>query len=317
MKGRKPHPAPRHSRDEPSPYPLISLAPHSDLRSEAVNDLMQEVFHYRYNSALSLESARGSGFTFETESHYDALGNYVSAFVFCVMKEVCNLREVWLPPHHPQFCVFQSQDWGTNTSKALIIIPGKSEIGLGIWSRKICINEGLAAGSMLSYVTRAQSEGYSVLIMNCNAHTSTLPTNESNAEATWKSCLPQCKAASVYIVAHSWGGKCTLHLLKTCFNDVSRRVVGIAFTDSVHKTVADLPRLASEFLKNKAVNWIKSQRPVDTLLSDKLRSKDGCENRSAGTDIHEYTSSSAIDCVFTYLSLCVRRTTVRPGLRPR
>lgn len=317
MKGRGGKRPIKPEIEEANPYPMLQITPESQLRSESVNEVLQAVFHYRFGPSLSLEAESGSGFVFEGEAHYEALGSYVTAFVFCILKEICGLMETWLPANHPQYCVFQSPDWTSNTSKAMVLIPGKGKVGLGLWSRKICTNDGLNAGSMLSYVTRAQAEGYSILVMNCNARTSTITSNESNAEATWRACMPRCKAGSVYIVAHSWGGKCTLQLLRTCFSDISKRVVGIAFTDSVHKTVVDLPRPAADFLKSKAVNWVKSTKPVDQQVADKIRAKDGCENRSAGTMVHEYTSSSAIDCVFGYLGTCVRRVPVRPGLRPR
>ena len=317
MKGRGLQRPSHPEREETSPYQAMQITPDSGMRSEAVNELLQAVFHYRFGPSLSLESDSGAGFTFEGEQHYEALGTYVNAFVFCLLKEIAGLVEVWLPANNPQYCVLQSQDWTSNSNKAMVLLPGKGKVGLGQWSRRICVNEGLNAGSMLGYVTRAQAEGYSVLVMNCNARTSTLATNESNAEATWRACMPLCKAGSVYIVAHSWGGKCTLQLLKSSFVDVSKRVVGIAFTDSVHKTVSDLPRPAAEFLKSKAVNWVKSLKPLNQPVADKARAKDGCENRSAGTMVHEQTSNSAIDCVFNYLGTCVRRAPARPGLRPR
>ena len=193
MKGRGLQRPSHPEREETSPYQAMQITPDSGMRSEAVNELLQAVFHYRFGPSLSLESDSGAGFTFEGEQHYEALGTYVNAFVFCLLKEIAGLVEVWLPANNPQYCVLQSQDWTSNSNKAMVLLPGKGKVGLGQWSRRICVNEGLNAGSMLGYVTRAQAEGYSVLVMNCNARTSTLATNESNAEATWNtsSLTPQ------------------------------------------------------------------------------------------------------------------------------
>lgn len=51
----------------------------------------------------------------------------------------------------------------------LIIIPG-TRTQAGIWSRSLCIDEGLNIGSMIPYVEKALQYGYGIIISNPNSN---------------------------------------------------------------------------------------------------------------------------------------------------
>ena len=60
----------------------------------------------------------------------------------------------------------------------------------------------------------------------------------------WDNFLRRCPAKRVVIVAHSAGGAGTLHLVRHRFEEVKRRVTGIAFTDAVHRFLhTDTPEM--------------------------------------------------------------------------
>jgi pimeloyl-ACP methyl ester carboxylesterase len=50
----------------------------------------------------------------------------------------------------------------------------------------------------------------------------------------WENFIQKAPARRIDIVAHSYGGIVTVHLMKTFLNDFQKRVQKIAFTDSVH-----------------------------------------------------------------------------------
>ncbi len=102
------------------------------------------------------------------------------------------------------------------------------------------------------------------------------------------------------IVAHSYGGVCTLALLNQRKDEVLHRLCFVAFTDAVHSvSKRDAPevRLA---LKAKAVNWVQSAEPIDARMPA-LEDNSGCRCVSAGTTSHEATSSRAMQSVFAYI----------------
>ena len=74
--------------------------------------------------------------------------------------------------------ILVSHDWQT-ASKLLVIIQNASGSLLGIFSRTLCLDEGLSKGSVLPYVDRAIQQGYAVMILrpNTNSVASEVTTN--------------------------------------------------------------------------------------------------------------------------------------------
>ena len=81
----------------------------------------------------------------------------------------------------PATSVLASADWIT-ASKLLLIIQNASGSMMGIFSRSLCLEQGLSKGSMLPYVDRALSLGYGVIILRPNANSVII--NEQPPEVT-------------------------------------------------------------------------------------------------------------------------------------
>lgn len=79
--------------------------------------------------------------------------------------------------------VLASRDW-TSASKMLIIIQNASGSIMGIFSRSICIDQGLSKGSMIPYIARAVQEGYAVLILRPN--TNSVPVTDEQGHVVSK-----------------------------------------------------------------------------------------------------------------------------------
>ena len=127
-----------------------------------------------------------------------------------------------------------------------------------------------------------------------------IPLNSSPEEHTlyvWDNFVANSRAKDILIVAHSYGGVCTMELLASRASQVISRVRCIAFTDSVHMFRHDLSPEAVQFLRTKVCNWVASDTALDTFISDNGA---GVLCVSSGHKKHEWTSSSAIHSVFKY-----------------
>ena len=122
---------------------------------------------------------------------------------------------------------------------------------------------------------------------------------KQHTENVWENFISRAPARNICIVAHSCGGVCSLHIIKTFFREVVQRVKGIALLDSVHKTVAELNIDQRKFFEKTAKNWKKSQKPLGTKVSPGR--DEGCACVSAGDPRHEYTAASSFPEVFPFL----------------
>jgi len=168
----------------------------------------------------------------------------------------------------------------------------------------LCINDDLNIGSILPYLERCKKEGYSVIVFNPNQNEGPLekvdilcssflvnakvpkkavkeakiPGSESNAfhcVYVWDNFVMKASATTISIVAHSAGGACARILAERRDVEVSKRVCGIAFTDSVHGDGGS----AGHFIQKRCRNWVTSRRPLDTPVAKR---KNDCLCVSAG-----------------------------------
>jgi len=70
---------------------------------------------------------------------------------------------------NPSTTILATQDWQT-AAKLLLIIQNSSGSMMGIFSRSLCLEQGLNKGSMIPYVERALAVGYGILILRPNAN---------------------------------------------------------------------------------------------------------------------------------------------------
>jgi len=119
----------------------------------------------------------------------------------------------------------------------------------------------------------------------------------------WDTFVAHAAAKDVVIVAHSYGGCCTMGLVRQRFPEVERRVCAVAFTDAVHDIKPSDEKEHVKFMQRVSVNWLGSKLPLDTPLP----SRDGCKRVSAGHETHEFTSGSAQSSVFAFLESSLRK----------
>jgi len=205
--------------------------------------------------------------------------------------------------------IFVSRDLIDNKDKLLLLIQGSGAVRPGQWARSVVINDSLEVGSMLPYVSRAQKEGFSVVIFNPNENYAQDENNsktvikgnetpEKHSQYVWKNVVSQSPAKEVKIVAHSYGGISTLSILSNFGKEFKERVKRIAFTDAVHSVIG-LSASNKTWLKQNAINWVTSNKPLDS--EEKGRINSGCPCHSAGTTQHEYTSGISIESVFRWI----------------
>ena len=65
--------------------------------------------------------------------------------------------------------ILVSPDW-VSATKILIIVQNQSGAQLGLFSRSLCLEQGLSKGSMLPYIERAVQEGYAVVVLRPNTN---------------------------------------------------------------------------------------------------------------------------------------------------
>eukprot|EP01022_Parablepharisma_sp_SALTPOND_P006966 TRINITY_DN12827_c0_g1_i1.p4 TRINITY_DN12827_c0_g1~~TRINITY_DN12827_c0_g1_i1.p4 ORF type:complete len:158 (-),score=4.47 TRINITY_DN12827_c0_g1_i1:270-743(-) len=91
-----------------------------------------------------------------------------------------------------------------------------------VWAESTCIYKDMDLGSMIPYINRARSKGYSIIILNPNknvdpvkgeviVHNSSM---KEHCRYVWKNVLiPKCPAKKWYVIAFSAGGYCVHDLL--------------------------------------------------------------------------------------------------------
>jgi hypothetical protein len=284
-------------------------------------------FNYEYKDGKLRNIDNGEPFAFINQSHYNAMGDAIVKHIQDTMKEKFHFEEHFVDSKK-QNNIFLSKDALTNPDKLLIIIQGSGAVRPGQWSRALCINDSLHTGACLDYIEQAMNEGYAVMVLNPN--TVLAPKNEINVEkrdtfltsevtlqnVEWEPIehsssssehviycydeyISKSKAKNICIVAHSAGGSATISLLDARFESL-KNLKAIGFTDSVHFAYKDLSKECKEFLKNSAINWVKSDKPLDTKFE--FRESAGCPEVSAGHTKHENTSSSCQVSLFKFLN---------------
>ena len=79
--------------------------------------------------------------------------------------------------------ILASSDWQTS-EKLLIIIQNAVGALMGIFSRSLCLDQGLSKGSMLPYVERARSQGCAVMILRPNTNSVTISNPDGTSTKT-------------------------------------------------------------------------------------------------------------------------------------
>lgn len=231
----------------------------------------------------------------------------------------------------PSTNILASRNWMT-ASKLLLIIQNASGSMMGIFSRSLCLEQGLRKGSMLPFVDRALVGGYAVLILRPNANSVIsgtqpdgkprkipVPGSESpevHALCVWENVVARNEKAT-HIALLGYGNGAYL-----CKELLSRQMVKSKEDESeLNRIKAFVTIEASEiideddgadiknFLSSVAVNMECNRAPRGYRLAYR-RQKLGCTSISLGlpTGAAEVTNVAeslelALEPVFKYLDV--------------
>jgi hypothetical protein len=278
-----------------------------------------EDFGFAYNEAGELRNIiMNEKFNLQlTQQQYEVFGNFIVEYVTNKMKVDYDMEKVLLPTDatttEPQTDIYMTKNW-KDCEKLLVLIQGSGAVRPGMWARSVCINDGLKNGAVYSYIDAALKDNYGVIVLNPNnnkvrINSKLVPIRGSSSPeehtlSVWDEFISQSNAKDIVIVAHSYGGVCTMNLLEYRNEAILARVRAIAFTDSVHSSYP-LPYTnvkkdpTASYLKERCVNWITSNTPLDTEINVP---KSNCPCVSAGHTKHEYTSASAFPSVMKFIN---------------
>jgi hypothetical protein len=204
--------------------------------------------------------ARGDGgFVWNGQEHYDLLAEAVLQYAESTLVSVGRLVKFELL----RGCnVYHSEDFFTNTENLLVLIQGTGRVRVGVWGCALCINDSMKNGSMVEYVLRAQQKGYAVLVLNpnCQSEEPGSRSKEEHCLTAWDrlvdspadrgdenegSRVGRSPARRICVVGHSYGGVCSVELLKRRQRSFQARVAALALTDSAHSVGGSLAPLGT------------------------------------------------------------------------
>ncbi|XP_050350066.1 FAM172 family protein homolog CG10038 isoform X2 [Nymphalis io] len=238
----------------------------------------------------------------ECQAHYEVLGAAVTEHVYHLLESQENLIKLPIPKGSTEkngTFIFVSQDYDKK-DVLMVLIHGSGVVRAGQWARSLIINDCIESGTQIPYIRQAKAREYGIMVLNSNdnyredkriPHTG---SSEEHVKYVWDEYIPNTKASSIVIVAHSYGGILTVGLADKQKKQFEKRVKAVALTDSVHSYSGI--KISKHLLKVSR-NWIASSSPLDTPM--KTPSSD-IYRVSAGHPKHEMTSSKCIDSVFKY-----------------
>jgi serine/threonine protein kinase len=232
--------------------------------------------------------------------------------------------------------VLASSDWQTS-DKLLVIIQNAVGSLMGIFSRSLCLDEGLSKGTMLPYIKRAQEAGCAVMILRPNTNSVTVTNAETNV--TTKSPIlgsesPEAHALFVWeniitkadnirrIVLLGYGNGASLckdlfvrQMVKSKEDETDvNRIAAVVTIEASTLIETDDPDDVRRDFKSVSVNMQYDAAPRGYRLNYRLE-KLGCVTFSLGLppgksdplEVQNVASSVslAIDPVFAYIALAL------------
>lgn len=113
-------------------------------------------------------------FEFTNQKAYDLLGDVLCDWVQAYMVDHYNMKKLKVPFKEEtakgkgRAPIFKSEDWETNSERALILIQGTGDVRAGYWARSVCMNDTLDLGSVIPDIEFAKSNGFSYIVLNPN-----------------------------------------------------------------------------------------------------------------------------------------------------
>lgn len=164
--------------------------------------------------------------------------------------------------------------------RVLVIIPYREA---GIWSRSICMQQTSAhdnSGSMITYLKKALSENYGVVIMNPAAQ---VCHPSHHVEQAWDQLIAPLDS-DIFVIAFSRGCQYVKHLLNhdNGHGVVQDRVKALALVEPSHYVAESDTYFARRILARRAVAWILSTDIDVGVKIPKGEARHGCVCISAG-----------------------------------
>lgn len=99
-----------------------------------------------------------------------------------MLKERFGLLEHWIPSEDvPAKCdILLTPDWDT-CETLLVILQNHVGSQIGMWSRGMCLSQGLRKGSILSFMEAARDAGFGVIICNPNLNSVTIRMDDGRS----------------------------------------------------------------------------------------------------------------------------------------
>lgn len=274
--------------------------------------------------SLSIER---HGFIWNGQKHYDKLSRAVIREVQSRMVESYEL--IAKPLEDDGSTIFFSSNV-SDADTLIVLIQGSGAVRPGMWANSVCINNDLNSGSMLPVIETATAKGWGILVLDPNSGDKGCI---HHTVSCWEQYVLPSRAAKnrkVLVLAHSNGGKCVMGLLRSHLSSkVLRSVARLAFTDAVHfktsRSHKNTPEVI-DFLANRTIDWVASEKPVNTPLQYASESKnvkeaarryctpyrglgfgDPIPIRSAGHTKHVWTTAKSLKYVMKHLEGGVTR----------
>ncbi|XP_071450127.1 FAM172 family protein homolog CG10038 isoform X2 [Hetaerina americana] len=251
------------------------------------------------------------------QRHYEALGDVITEHVYDLLETEVGLVRLPVPvvPEHPSTFIFATPNALTSDSPLMVLIHGSGVVRAGQWARSLIINDCLQSGTQIPYIKKAREKGYEVMVLNSNENAKVIKgkrvpikgsgSSPAHVSYVWRHYIQGAKSDRVLIVAHSYGGQCTVELAKEMFPSFKSKVVAVAMTDSVHRlSTKNAQEKYAKFLSQVGRNWVSSDKKLDEPESTRGGDIDWV---SAGTMKHEMTSWSCIESVFAFFEESLQR----------
>lgn len=223
----------------------------------------------------------------------------------------------------PSADILVSQDW-TEKEKLLIFVQNQSGGYIGIWSRSLCFDQGLARGTMIPYISKALKNDFGVMILRPNTNSIInsktgkkepivgSETPEIHALCVWENVIPMANnVKSINFISYGNGATlCHDLFLKSTLDHRYDMVTGIACIEASAFGEKDDPTDIKNKLQSIAVNF-ECSKPCPRGSHMQFRDERlGCSSLSMGlpdgdTDVVNVAVSAymALDPVFDFLNL--------------
>lgn len=214
----------------------------------------------------------------------DWLHSYVQAQLLqegLTVKMVSNNVPIFFSPH-----AFDTP------KKLLVLICGSGRIKSGIWSVGICAYRGLKAGSILPCLEEAKKRDMEVVVLNPNHPNSSY----NHSEEIFSDIIIPSNPERVWIIAHSMGGSSTCQIISKNPSWCIQHVKAFALTDGCESKVKSKGYKINEWSHLKGINWIRSEKPLNSPLKDGESTK----HRSAETNDHPLTTFMAFPFIWEF-----------------